>query len=148
MDPFKISIDDETAGMLGKALRVEGFFPEFTALHAGKVFPHSALWFFPKDYRLIEQGDPGEEVFIIVSGAVIITKMFGDAGAELATLKSGELFGEIALVKKGVRTASVIVAEDSRIFRLVQEDMAYLLKENAALAQHLRTLAEARLSRG
>ncbi|MBI5622690.1 MAG: cyclic nucleotide-binding domain-containing protein [Elusimicrobia bacterium] len=148
MEPFKITVDDEAAGTLGRALRLEGFFPEFTALHAAKVFPHSALWFFPKDHRLIEQGDPGEDVFIICAGSVTITKTFGDAGAELAILMAGELFGEIALLKKGARTASVTAAEDSRIFRLVEQDMAYLLKENASLAQHLRALAEERLARG
>ncbi|MBI4677994.1 MAG: cyclic nucleotide-binding domain-containing protein [Elusimicrobia bacterium] len=148
MDPFKITMDDEAAEVLRESLRLEGFFPEFDSGHVPKVFPHSALWFFPKDFQLIRQGDPGEDVFIICSGCVSITKTFGDAGAQLAMLKAGELFGEIALLKKGARTASAVAAEDSRIFRLVQQDMAYILKENLALARHLKSLAEERLARG
>lgn len=144
MDPFKITIDDEAAETLGRALKLEGFFPEFKAPHVSTLFPHSALWFYPKDATMIRQGDTDRDVFVICLGSVSITKTFGDAGAEVAVLKAGDLFGEVALVRAAPRTATVIALEDSRIFRLAQEDMGYILKQNNALSQHLISLAEQR----
>ncbi len=71
---------------------------------------------------IFEENNQGDEMFIIARGAVEILvdpSMVGGPGAKkrgsmpvtIATLRSGQTFGEIALVDQGLRTASARCAE-------------------------------------
>ena len=140
-----VPIDEDCAALLFRALKLEGFFPEFTAYVVGKIFPHSALQSYPDDSPVIRQGELGRDLFVIQSGEVSVTVEFGSAGAQVATLGPGDIFGEIGLVKDGVRSASVTAGAGCRIFRLSFTDMQYLLQNNAALGRHLQSLATSRL---
>ena len=61
--------------------------------------------------RIFKEGDPGNQCYFMLSGAVEVTKRLGE-GEEtlLATLKAGDLFGEIALIDRKPRSASCRVA--------------------------------------
>ena len=71
---------------------------------------------------IFEENNQGDEMFIIARGAVEILvdpSIVGGPGAKkrgsmpvtIATLRSGQTFGEIALVDQGLRTASARCAE-------------------------------------
>src|SRR3989339_219887 len=48
------------------------------------------------------EGEPGDEIFVVASGAVEVLR----GGRVIAALGTGELIGEMAVLGKGVRTAS------------------------------------------
>ncbi len=144
--PTKLPSDDETASVLNEVLRLESFFPEFKAEHLDKLFPRSGLYAYPAGFPLVSQGEAARDLFIIVSGKVAIRQEFGTAAAELATLSAKDIIGEIALLREGPRTASGVVSEPSRIFRLSYDDVQYVLKNNPELAAHLKGLAAKRTS--
>ena len=145
MQTSRLPIDDDCAALLYRALNLEGFFPELTAQQAGMLFPRSELRYYPPGLPVIRQGEEGRDLFILQSGQVSVTMEYGNAGAQVATLGPGEIFGEIGLIKDGVRSATVTTAADSRIFRLAFADVQYLLKNNAGLGRHLEALATLRL---
>lgn len=71
---------------------------------------------------IFEENSQGDEMFVIARGAVEILvdpSIVGGPGAKkrgslpvtIATLRSGQTFGEIALVDQGLRTASARCAE-------------------------------------
>ena len=71
---------------------------------------------------VFEENNQGEEMFVIARGAVEILvdpSIVGGPGAKkrgsmpvtIATLRTGQSFGEIALVDRGLRTASARCAE-------------------------------------
>jgi CRP-like cAMP-binding protein len=71
---------------------------------------------------IFEENNQGDEMFVIARGAVEILvdpSIVGGPGAKkrgsmpvtIATLRSGQTFGEIALVDQGLRTASARCAE-------------------------------------
>ena len=60
---------------------------------------------------VFEQGDVGDRYYVVESGQVDVV---GD-GRLLATLGAGEGFGEIALLRRSVRTASVAARTDVRL---------------------------------
>lgn len=146
MFPLAVPVDEAAASILNQALKLDGFFPEFPPEQVGKLFPRSALMAYPADTRFIEQGDTGRDIFIVCDGRVGVSKVFGDAGAQLAELGPGSVLGEIAMIQEGVRTATAITAGPCRIFRLAFEDIQYILKNNPPLADHLRNLALSRLA--
>ena len=144
LEPRKLAADDALAAHLSQALKLEGFFPEFTAEHVEKLFPRSGLYDYPGGHRLITQGDSGRDVFIIYAGAVEVTQEFGSAAAQVAVLGAGDLLGEMALLSDGVRRATATASGPALVFKLAFEDIQYILANNPDLAAHLQGLARAR----
>ncbi|HEX5938192.1 MAG TPA: cyclic nucleotide-binding domain-containing protein [Actinomycetota bacterium] len=60
----------------------------------------------PSDKHLLDEGRLPHEFFVILDGEVEVTH----EGEHLATLTTGDFFGEIALIEHGRRTASVITS--------------------------------------
>jgi CRP-like cAMP-binding protein len=69
--------------------------------------------------ELIREGDRGREFFVLLDGTAQVTK----DGNEVNTLGSGDFFGEIALVSKVPRSATVATTSDVRA--LVVTDRAF-----------------------
>jgi CRP-like cAMP-binding protein len=143
--PVRLVCDDYFAGFLCEALRLQSFFPEFRASHIAKCFPRSGLYCYPDGSRVIAQGDQGRDLFIVYTGAVEVIRSLGSATAGLARLGPGEILGEIALLRDGVRSATAVADGEAQIFRLVFEDIQYLLQHNPPLCEHLKALAAKRL---
>ena len=141
----ELAIDDKVASILSLALRLDGFFPEFKAEHVNKIFPRSRLYAYASGSQVIVQGEGGRDLYVIYSGSVEVGKTFGSAGIQVAALGVGGVFGEIGLLQGGARSATVVTSEDSSIFRLVYEDMSYLLNYNRELAAHLKAMAARRI---
>lgn len=144
MAPPRLPVDDAAAMAVYDVFKLEGFFPEFSGELCMKVFPRSGLNEFGEGERLLEQGEGGRDLFLLLGGRVAIVQSFGSAAAELASLGAGAVVGEVALLRDGVRTASAVAMEPTRAFRLVYEDVGYVLQHNPALAAHLSDLARLR----
>jgi len=70
-------------------------------------------------YVLMREGRPGREFFVLVEGKVEVTRN----GRKLSELGPGDWFGEIALLTKVPRTASVVAT--SAVRALVVTDRAF-----------------------
>ena len=68
---------------------------------------------------IIEQGEPGKEVFIVLEGRAEVRKKRADGTLmRLNNLSMGDTFGEVALLSKRPRTAQVIAVETTRVLSL------------------------------
>lgn len=139
-------VDASVAALLYKTLKLEGFFPEFEPEHVPKLFPKSGLYIYAPDAVIVEQGETGRDLFVVYEGALRVKRSSDGSEQTLATLGPGELLGEIALVRDCPRTATVVAVAQAQVFRLAFPDLQYLLKNNAALGEHLRGLAEQRMA--
>src|SRR5919198_3176494 len=63
---------------------------------------------------LTEEGTPGADFFIILTGTATVSRQ----GHKLATLGPGSFFGEVAVLKHGLRTATVTADVPMRLLRL------------------------------
>jgi len=132
----------ETADLLFRALRLDGFFPELLPEHLGKLFPRSGLFDYPPGMPLCREGEEAGELFVICGGEIEITRA-GDA-APVARLGQGDIVGEIAYLQRGRRTATATPSRASAVFRLAYADIEYTFKNNPQLAEHLQNLAAVR----
>jgi CRP-like cAMP-binding protein len=64
---------------------------------------------------IFEEGDKGDVMYVIQSGKVKISKNSPSGDITMATLQSGEIFGEMALFDKLPRSASARAEGDARI---------------------------------
>ena len=145
-NPARAVPSDAEASIVARALRLDTFFPEFTGEQCSKILPRSGVGVYAAGEFVIEQGESGRDLFVLLDGSVSVTLSMGSAGAELATLGVESLLGEVALLRDGQRTASAMALVPTRAFRLMFEDMGYILQNNPELASHLQGLAQQRAS--
>jgi CRP/FNR family cyclic AMP-dependent transcriptional regulator len=92
----------------------------------------------PAGSVLCREGERGREFFVIIEGEAEVTR----GGKHLATIGSGEFFGEIALLERVVRTATVMATTPLSFF--VIDDSAFdsvLATDPSIERKLLRTLA-------
>ncbi|PKO83506.1 MAG: rhodanese [Betaproteobacteria bacterium HGW-Betaproteobacteria-11] len=90
---------------------------------------------------VIRQGDPGDYYYLIESGRCSVSRQVAGATLPLAELKSGNAFGEEALVADTARNATVTMKTAGILLRLAKADFGQLLR--APLLQSI-ALPEAR----
>jgi len=86
---------------------------------------------------VFREGDWGEDAYLIEKGKVEITVTRNGEEVTVATLHEGEMFGEIALVDRLPRTASVVVVEDCTLIPITRELVVTKMKQSDPLLSHL-----------
>jgi uncharacterized membrane protein len=82
----------------------------------------------PAGHVVFHRGDPGDSMYVVVTGAVEIS-FKNDTGDNivLETARDGDFFGEVSLLDQGPRTASAIVKEDLEAVIVDRGDLDELL---------------------
>lgn len=91
----------------------------------------------------VEAGTRARSLCLVVRGTFEVRA----AGAAVAVLEAGDVFGEISLFTGRPARASVHAASDAEILGLSDVDLEAVLEAFPALARYLETLCEMRLSR-
>lgn len=88
---------------------------------------------------LIEEGQPGDEFFIVAEGAVKVVKR----GRTVGTLTAGDYFGEMSLFDSSPRSATVVATAPTTLIVVHRSDFdRYLMRSPAIMRALLTTLAE------
>jgi len=93
------------------------------------------------------QGDPGERFYVIARGAVEILLETEDGETrQLAVLRDGDFFGEIALVSEVPRTATVRTVTDCIFLTLHRTQFLALLEREPGLKERVEALIASRIA--
>ena len=79
---------------------------------------------------LTVRGEPGTDFFVIVEGSATATRNCMD----IAKLGPGSFFGELALLDRGERTATVVADTDMRLLVVAQREFSSLLDTAPSVA--------------
>ena len=82
---------------------------------------------------LVTEGETGHEFFVILEGAAKVSKQ----GRKVAQLGPGDSFGELALLEKAPRNATVVADSDMELVVLGQREFAGLIDEVPGFARKL-----------
>jgi len=85
----------------------------------------------PQGKELTREGERGREFFVILEGSADVVKK----GNRVAQLGEGDFLGEIALVTKQPRTATVTTASPVRALVITDRDFARLLRDSPQIGQ-------------
>ena len=69
---------------------------------------------------IVKQDDSGDCMYIVVTGEARVVHRKGGRDIDLAVLKEGDFFGELALVDEGPRSADVIALRDCTLLKITQ----------------------------
>jgi CRP-like cAMP-binding protein len=69
---------------------------------------------------IVKQDDTGDCMYVLVSGEARVVHHSGGRDVDLATLREGDFFGELALVDEGPRSADVLALGDCTLLRITQ----------------------------
>jgi voltage-gated potassium channel len=87
------------------------------------------------------RGQPAHSMYFILSGAVEI-----DLGHEQLPMESGAFFGEIALLRKSTRSATVTATQRTNMLVLDAADFHSLMERRPNIAAHIKRVARERLA--
>ena len=98
------------------------------------------------DY-LMQEGERGHEAYVILRGAVEVTKKVRGNPLKLITLNQGDIIGEMALILQAPRSATVRAIQDTEVVVITEETMKqglgqlppWMGKVVDSLADRLRT---------
>lgn len=101
---------------------------------------------FPAGADIIREGEPGDSMYIMVSGEVEITKRLTleldeDTPKERVMIRlraeDGVYFGEMSLLENDTRSATVTALSDCRLLELHQQDFQELTQHSCAMGVKL-----------
>ena len=89
----------------------------------------------PAGKAIMTEGETGHEFFAIIEGNASVSRH----GAKIASLGPGDGFGELALLEKAPRNATVIADTDMELVVLGQREFAGLIDDVPGFARKLLT---------
>lgn len=93
---------------------------------------------FRRGETIFHQGDPGDSLHIVSSGAVkIVLPSIEGEEAIIATLRSGDFFGELALLDGAPRSATAVALESSETWTLSRDLLLAALDRDPSLRDSL-----------
>jgi CRP/FNR family cyclic AMP-dependent transcriptional regulator len=110
------------------------------------LFDHATVRKYPKNTIIIHDGDEGDSLYVIISGKVKV--FLTDAQGKEVILnfqETGEYFGELSLLDKVRRSASVITQEPSQFIVISRPDFMRCLSMHPTIALRMMTGLTARL---
>jgi cAMP-dependent protein kinase regulator len=132
--------------VLDNLLAGSALFQTFSPEERHKILEAVKLEEFPAGTVVIEEGAPGECLYILKSGEV---EVFASGSQKekviLATLKEGDYFGEISLITGRPRTASVRTLKAAELVRLGKEDFDRIVALHPETLKVLEDSLQARL---
>jgi len=129
-------------------LALSPLFSTLTSMEREDVFKRFRLLKIPEETLLFKEGASSNSLYMIKSGEVeIFTLTRQGKRIQLATLKSGNFFGEISLLFNKPRMASAKTTRPSELFELTKEDLEACLHKFPKLQSALKETSFKRLAR-
>jgi len=92
----------------------------------------------PANHTLFQAGDPGDSLFIVRVGQIeLFIKDTAGQRIVLTTSEPGDMFGELAMLDSGPRTATALALTDSEVLVLDRDDLILLFQRKPEAALHM-----------
>jgi voltage-gated potassium channel len=136
----------EDAGILMSSLRRLDLFAPLSDDQLRKVIYFIKSVTFEAGETVFKKDDPGDSFYVVQAGKVE-ARGGGFLGFEkiIRSMGPGEFFGELALILKRPRSASIVCVEDAFCYALDASDLELLMERNPDIASAIKNVAKERL---
>ena len=83
---------------------------------------------------IVQQGEIGDCMYVIQQGEVEVVQQEGDRQIQLRVLQQGDVFGEMAIFEREVRSASVRAVGSAQVLTIEKRTFLRRVKEDPTLA--------------
>ena len=133
--------DTDMMPLIEKVMILKGseFFRNFPGSDLAGIAALTEVVHVQKGEVVFEQGDDGDAFYIVVQGAVLISR----GATKLATLGSREGFGEMSILDRESRSATATASEDTTLLALDRDSFDRVIEQNPVVARGVyRVLTE------
>ncbi|MGA7741216.1 MAG: cyclic nucleotide-binding domain-containing protein [Polyangia bacterium] len=134
--PVGLSVveQDQMAAFLARV----ALFTDLPLMYLRRIAALGSEETYSRGSLIFKEGSAGDKLYLILSGSVRISRQVPGMGEEaLAILKTGDYFGEMALIDDFPRSADALAHEACRLFVLSKDRVADLLFVDRDLAYDL-----------
>ncbi len=100
---------------------------------------------FPKNTKIVTEGDPGDSLFLVKKGIIKITKTIASQEVTLASLPETSCFGEMVIFEDQPRSASAYAEEDCLLMVIEKEELLEVIRQYPGIAIQLFKVLGGRL---
>jgi CRP-like cAMP-binding protein len=118
-------------------LRGEPLFECLTDAQLGNLVKESHLNHFGRGERVIDEGAEGDSMFILLRGIAHVSVSKNGTRIQVATLNSGDCFGEMSLLTGEKRSATVSANGDCYVMEIHKPVMAEVISQSPDCLQRL-----------
>ena len=93
---------------------------------------------------LVREGERSEGLFVALSGRFEVVKSGGGAAVKVATLREGDLFGEMSCLRRQPAAASVVATRRGIVLRLPREEFTEVASSHPQVLELVSGLADER----
>jgi signal transduction histidine kinase len=83
---------------------------------------------------LIKQGEPGDSAYVVINGEFEVQKQSGQSLIKIDVRNPGDVVGEMALLSRGPRNATLTAKTDGEVLRIPQEAFEKLISSSTSAA--------------
>jgi len=143
VSPDDIKKDDENSLSIVRLLSNFSIFKNLKENKIKELVSFLKIKQFDKGGSIINKGDPGVKLYIIMSGKV---EVLGDDGVSIAFLKKGDVFGEMSLLSGDPVAATIKVVEPATVLYIDGRDFRKVLQKFPSLQMYFARLLAKRLA--
>jgi CRP-like cAMP-binding protein len=109
------------------------------------IYESGRLQKFTAGQAIINEGDCGQEFFLLMSGSVKVITTGKQGPVELAQLSRGAYFGEVSLLTGRPRTATVVAIDQVEVISILNSDMDGILRRYPKVRKLMQAVVEGRV---
>ncbi len=129
-------------------LKQTPLFGQLSEDHLARLVELARTQRYSKERVIFNEGDPGAALYVVVRGRIKISQSSPDGKARtLGLLGPGAVFGELAVLDGGARSADAVVLEDAELLTIPRDAFLAFLEVHPQVAMNLLLVLSQRLRR-
>ncbi len=113
-------------------------------MNLAELFRHETdLQTLPAGQTLFKEGEPGEVMYVLMSGTAEISVH----NRVVETAEAGAIMGEMAMIDEGTRSATVVAKSDCKLLMINRRRFNFLIQQTPNVALHVMRVIADRLRR-
>jgi small-conductance mechanosensitive channel/CRP-like cAMP-binding protein len=141
---------DQRLGEFANRVRLLGqvtLFAQFAEAELSDLAARMTMHRYPLGTQVIAAGAPGQSMFVLGEGLASVLIAAESGNVDVATLRPGDIFGEMSLLAGEPRSATIMTLTDTVAYEIDKADLMPLLDANPDAAEMLAAaVAERRLT--
>ena len=143
----KPTIFEKDAGDIVRFLGETSIFKELSTESLEKISDKIQMLTFDKDDIIIKKDSPGNRLYLIKSGSTRVVSESESDDFTIATIPSGQCFGEMSLLTGEPCCATVRTNENSVLYFITKSDFDEVISENPQINKHFNKLLADRIGK-